>query len=63
MIEELTVPKEGSVALSFQSRYAQSTWNQFLLLVKKFNIMWWRTPEYNAVRMFFTIVFAFLLGR
>lgn len=63
MIKEYSVPKEGSKPLAFDTPYSQSTWKQFLLLLKKFNIIWWRTPEYNATRVFFTIVFAFVVSR
>lgn len=63
LVEANSVPAEGSQPLHFDAPYSKSTWQQFLLLLKKFNIIWWRTPEYNATRIFFTIVFAFVVSR
>ena len=62
MIEELSQPKPGSEPLHFTTPYAQSSMKQFTLLLKKFNIIWWRTPEYNAVRIFFTVCFGLFIG-
>ena len=63
MVEDLSQIKGGSKPLHFETKYSKSTWAQFLLLLKKFNIIWWRTPEYNATRIFFTIVFALVVSR
>lgn len=63
MIQQISVPKQGSKELHFDTPYSKSTWQQFLLLLGKFNIIWWRTPEYNATRLFFTILFAFVVSR
>ena len=63
MIKEYSEPKEGSKPIHFDTPYSRSTWKQFLLLLRKFNIIWWRTPEYNATRIFFTVIFAFVVSR
>ena len=31
-------------------------------LLKKFNIAYWRTPEYNYIRALVTIILGFVLG-
>ena len=87
MIQQISVPREGSQPLHFDAPYSKTTWGQFTGLLGKFNTIWWRTPEvrppikfpmthawrshlfaptqrvngcllqYNAMRMFFTIIF------
>ena len=45
MIQQISVPKEGSKPLHFDSQYSKTTWGQFILLLGKMNTIWWRTPE------------------
>ena len=52
MIQQISVPKEGSKPLHFDAQYSKTTWGQFLLLLKKFNTIWWRTPEVRPVIKF-----------
>ena len=63
LVQKISVPKEGSKELHFDTQFSRSTFQQFQRLLWKFNIIWWRTPEYNATRMFFTIIFALVVSR
>ncbi|XP_010473961.1 PREDICTED: ABC transporter G family member 31-like [Camelina sativa] len=61
-IKQLSVPPEGSEPISFTSRYSQSQPSQFLLCLWKQNLVYWRSPEYNLVRLVFTTIAALILG-
>ncbi|KAG7637916.1 ABC transporter G family member 31 [Arabidopsis thaliana] len=61
-IKQLSVPPEGSEPISFTSRYSQNQLSQFLLCLWKQNLVYWRSPEYNLVRLVFTTIAAFILG-
>ncbi|KAK9804995.1 hypothetical protein WJX73_009787 [Symbiochloris irregularis] len=62
LIEECKQPPEGSQPLHFDSQFAVGYMRQFQLLLKRNAAEYWRMPEYNAVRIFFTIVFGLTLG-
>ncbi|CAH2060101.1 unnamed protein product [Thlaspi arvense] len=61
-IKQLSVPPEGSEAINFSSRYSQNQVSQFLLCLWKQNLVYWRSPEYNLVRLVFTTIAAIILG-
>ncbi|KAF2579888.1 hypothetical protein F2Q68_00001982 [Brassica cretica] len=61
-IKQLSVPPEGSKAITFASRYSQSQLSQFQLCLWKQNLVYWRSPAYNLVRLLFTTVAAIILG-
>ncbi|XP_010414331.1 PREDICTED: ABC transporter G family member 31 [Camelina sativa] len=61
-IKQLSVPPEGSEPISFTSRYSQNQPSQFLLCLWKQNLVYWRRPEYNLVRVVFTTIAALILG-
>ena len=42
------IPDEKVPPLAFDTVYARSTWEQYLICCRKFNITYWRTPEYNG---------------
>ncbi|KAH1153472.1 hypothetical protein AAZX31_18G062400 [Glycine max] len=55
-------PPPGSKPLKFDTIYSQNTWAQFLKCLWKQNLVYWRSPPYNAMRIFFTIICAFIFG-
>ncbi|KAK9806328.1 hypothetical protein WJX72_010375 [[Myrmecia] bisecta] len=55
-------PAPGSSPIAFATEYPQPLWAQYLALLAKNTISYWRNPAYNAVRFNFTAVFAFLFG-
>jgi hypothetical protein len=61
-IRKYEQPSPGSQPLKFATLYSQNTWSQFEKCLWKQNILYWRNPSYNAIRMFFTILSALLLG-
>ncbi|XP_007016113.2 PREDICTED: ABC transporter G family member 31 [Theobroma cacao] len=61
-IMRLSVPPPGSQPLKFSSSYSQNQLSQFLICLRKQNLVYWRSPQYNLVRLVFTMVFALILG-
>ncbi|KAK9788281.1 hypothetical protein WJX73_004447 [Symbiochloris irregularis] len=55
-------PSPDVPALSFDTVYARSWWEQYLICCRKFNITYWRTPEYNGTRFSFAIAVALIFG-
>ena len=43
--------KSGKPPLIVQSEYAQPFWPQYHLLLRKFNLAYWRNPAYNSTRV------------
>ncbi|KAF6148984.1 hypothetical protein GIB67_002984 [Kingdonia uniflora] len=62
LVNELSTPAQGVKDLYFTSQYSQSSWSQFTSCIWKQWWTYWRSPDYNAVRYFFTLVAALLLG-
>ncbi|CAB4303033.1 unnamed protein product [Prunus armeniaca] len=62
LIKELSTPPPGAKDLYFRTQYSQSTWEQFKSCLWKQWWTYWRSPDYNLVRFFFTLVAALLLG-
>ncbi|KAJ0020425.1 hypothetical protein Pint_32556 [Pistacia integerrima] len=61
-IKNLSVPPAGSEPLRFASTYSQDQFSQFWFCLWKQNLVYWRSPQYNAVRLAFTTVAAFIFG-
>ncbi|CAM8992214.1 unnamed protein product [Rhodiola kirilowii] len=61
-IKSLSVPTPGSQRLKFSTMYSENIFNQFLICLRKQNLVYWRSPEYNAVRLFFTTLSSLILG-
>ncbi|KAL9660657.1 hypothetical protein QQ045_025474 [Rhodiola kirilowii] len=61
-IMRLSVPSPGSQQLKFSTTYSENGLNQFLICLKKQNLVYWRSPPYNAVRIFFTTMSSLILG-
>ncbi|KAK9857560.1 hypothetical protein WJX84_006546, partial [Apatococcus fuscideae] len=62
LIERHKVPKEGSTPIHCDKPYPNSYLKQTKLLLWKFNLVYWRTPQYNAVRIAFTSLFGLVVG-
>ncbi|KAF8025633.1 hypothetical protein BT93_F2468 [Corymbia citriodora subsp. variegata] len=62
LVEELRTPPAGASDLHFPDQYAQSTWGQFKSCLWKQWWIYWRSPDYNLVRILFTLVVALVLG-
>lgn len=62
MIENLKKPVPGSEDIHFRTKYSQSFWVQTKACLWKQHWSYWRNPEYNVIRFFFTIICAFLFG-
>ncbi|KAK0606014.1 hypothetical protein LWI29_033152 [Acer saccharum] len=62
LIKELSVPPAGSEPLKFASTYSKDQLTQFLICLWKQNLVYWRSPQYNAMRLFFTLIAALIFG-
>ncbi|XP_055832839.1 ABC transporter G family member 31-like isoform X1 [Solanum dulcamara] len=62
LIKQLSVPPENSEPLKFTTTYSQGAFSQFRICLWKQNLVYWRSPTYNAVRLFFTTLSALILG-
>ncbi|KAK8455788.1 hypothetical protein SEVIR_4G219401v4 [Setaria viridis] len=61
-IYELSTPPPGSSDLHFPTTHSRSFFTQCLACLWKQNLSYWRNPQYNAVRFFFTAIIALLFG-
>ncbi|KAK7372089.1 hypothetical protein VNO80_05458 [Phaseolus coccineus] len=55
-------PPAGSEPLKFDTIYSQNLFSQFLRCLWKQNLVYWRSPAYNAMRLFFTTISALIFG-
>ncbi|MCL7036322.1 hypothetical protein MKW94_007387 [Papaver nudicaule] len=62
MIENLKKPVPGSEDIHFKTKFSQPFWVQTKACLWKQHWSYWRNPEYNAIRFFFTVVCALLFG-
>ncbi|OVA08561.1 ABC transporter-like [Macleaya cordata] len=62
LVKELGTPSPGAKDLYFPTQYSQSTWGQFKSCLWKRWWTYWRSPDYNLARFFFTLAAALLLG-
>lgn len=62
MVNGLKTPEEGTKDLSFPSQYSQPFWSQVTSCLWKQHLTYWRSPDYNNVRLFFTFIAALLFG-
>ncbi|KAK7289806.1 hypothetical protein RIF29_03766 [Crotalaria pallida] len=61
-IKQYAQPPDGTKPLKFDTLYSQTTWSQFVKCLWKQNLVYWRSPPYNAMRMIFTILSAVMFG-
>nr|QVT92304.1 ABC transporter [Salvia miltiorrhiza] len=62
LVKDLKTPPQNAKDLQFPSQYSQSTLSQFRLILWKQIWTYWRNPDYNLSRFFFTLVAALLIG-
>ncbi|XP_022962387.1 ABC transporter G family member 35-like [Cucurbita moschata] len=62
LVKELSTPPPGSVDLYFATQYSQTMWGQFKSCLWKQSWTYWRSPDYNLVRFFFTLAASLMLG-
>ncbi|XP_022843334.1 ABC transporter G family member 35-like [Olea europaea var. sylvestris] len=62
LVKELSTPPPGAKDLYFPTQYSQATWGQFKSCLWKQWWTYWRTPDYNLVRYFFTLACALMVG-
>ncbi|KAK3426679.1 hypothetical protein EUGRSUZ_F03073 [Eucalyptus grandis] len=62
LVDELRTPPAGANDLYFPNQYSQSTWGQFKSCLWKQWWIYWRSPDYNLVRILFTLLVALVLG-
>lgn len=55
LVERLAVPAPGKKPLEFNYRYAQPLWMQYLLLLRREWLTYWRWPSYNGTRYLLTV--------
>lgn len=61
-INHFSTPAAGSEPLRFSSTYSRDKLFQFLTCLWKQNLVYWRSPAYNAMRLFFTTMSALIFG-
>ncbi|XP_074361616.1 ABC transporter G family member 29-like [Apium graveolens] len=62
LVKELSIPPAGAKDLYFATEYSQPTWGQFKSCLWKQWVSYWRSPDYNLVRYFFTLAAALMVG-
>ncbi|KAK4761107.1 hypothetical protein SAY87_006000 [Trapa incisa] len=62
LVKELSTPPSGAKDLYFPTQYSQSAWGQFKSCIWKQWWTYWRSPDYNLVRFFFTLAAALMVG-
>ncbi|KAF3943211.1 hypothetical protein CMV_030208 [Castanea mollissima] len=62
LVKELSTPPPGAKDLYFATEFSQSTWGQFKSCLWKTWWTYWRSPDYNLVRFFFTLAAALMVG-
>jgi ABC-type multidrug transport system permease subunit len=62
LIQDISNPLPGSKDLSFERQFAQPFAVQTLACLWKQHWSYWRNPQYNSVRFFFTLACGFLYG-
>ncbi|KFK38987.1 hypothetical protein AALP_AA3G185300 [Arabis alpina] len=62
LVKELSTPPQGAQDIYFSTQFSQSFLGQFKSCLWKQWITYWRTPDYNLARFFFTLVAALMVG-
>ncbi|EMS53664.1 Pleiotropic drug resistance protein 13 [Triticum urartu] len=62
LIEELSVPDSGSKPLKFTTEFSHGCLIQFGVCLRKQGLIYWRSPEYNVVRLFYTAIASLIFG-
>lgn len=62
LVKELSAPPPGAKDLYFTTQFSQPAWGQFKSCLWKQWWTYWRSPDYNLVRFFFSLAAALLIG-
>ncbi|KAL5184869.1 Pleiotropic drug resistance protein 1 [Glycine soja] len=62
LIQELSIPPQGSKDLHFDSHYSQTLVTQCKACLWKQHLSYWRNTSYTAVKLLITILIALLFG-
>ncbi|KAL3688205.1 hypothetical protein R1sor_014514 [Riccia sorocarpa] len=62
LVEQLSVPASNTKDLKFRTQYSQPFFSQISSCLWKQYLTYWRSPDYNNVRFFFTVGAALLFG-
>ncbi|GJP83179.1 hypothetical protein CLOP_g13369 [Closterium sp. NIES-67] len=62
LIEESSAPPEGEPDLFFPTRHPTTPLSQFVTHLWKRHRMYWRMPDYNGARFFFSFIMGLLIG-
>lgn len=62
LVTDLSTPPPEAKDLYFESQYSQSTWGQLKCCLWKQWWTYWRSPDYNLVRYFFTLAASLMIG-
>ncbi|VVB11045.1 unnamed protein product [Arabis nemorensis] len=62
LVKELSKPELGSSDLRFERTFAQNWWGQFKSCLWKMSLAYWRSPTYNLMRIFHTLISSLLFG-
>ncbi|XP_073142895.1 ABC transporter G family member 29-like isoform X2 [Henckelia pumila] len=62
LVKQLSIPNPRAKDLHFPTQYPLSTWNQFQTCLWKQKWSYWRNPDYNLSRYFFTLITALMFG-
>ncbi|KAI3986335.1 hypothetical protein MKX01_002180 [Papaver californicum] len=62
IIKDLSVPPPGTEDLYFPTKYSRSFFSQCSACLWKQYWSYWRNPQYNAVRFFFTTIIGLMFG-
>ncbi|KAE8008363.1 hypothetical protein FH972_004884 [Carpinus fangiana] len=62
LVRKLSYPADGSVELSFSTRFPQQGWEQFNACLWKQHLSYWRNPKYNLARLSIIIISSLLFG-
>ncbi|XP_059632028.1 pleiotropic drug resistance protein 3-like [Cornus florida] len=62
LVRQLSEPPPGSKELHFRTRFPQNSREQYMACLWKQHLSYWRSPEYNLVRLVFMIVAAITFG-
>ncbi|KAJ1696028.1 hypothetical protein LUZ63_012726 [Rhynchospora breviuscula] len=62
LVKQLSTPPLGSSDLQFETRYPQKFWVQFKACLWKQSLSYWRSPQYNMVRIMFMFMSSVMLG-
>jgi ABC-type multidrug transport system ATPase subunit len=62
LVKELSKPAPGSQDLSFPTEFSQPLFQQLVCTLWKQHLTYWRSPNYNLVRLVFTISTGLVFG-